>query len=1436
MQTLMMEPATGERWLRYVGDRLRFVLRRADGGSLPAGWRAWVRTTIGRGTLLRGEIIASRGGERPRRGLAWRDLPMRREGEEWVTELALTEVGFFHAKAYAVDERGWQVWPDGEDFGVTVHPDVYRSGNTIYCAFTRLFGSGREAVSLADRALEARLSRLEQQGFAVLPRSGTLRDVRRALPHVIDTLGCRILHLLPVNPTPTTYARFGRMGSPYAGLDLTAIDPALIEFDRRTTGVEQFGELTRAVHERGARLLLDLAINHTGWSSTLHERHPEWFLRNADGTFESPGAWGVTWEDLIDLDESQRALWDVMADAFLTWCRRGVDGFRCDAGYKVPPPVWEYIVARVREEFPDALFLLEGLGGAWELTEGLLTDGGMQWAYSELFQEYSGLQVSGYLDHALKQSARVGTLIHYSETHDNERLAKKGRGWALLRNRLCALTSVSGGFGFTCGVEWLAREKIRVHDRSGLAWGHVDNLLPELSRLNQLLTAHPAFLDGVQLTRLSAPGAPVYVLRRDAPLSADCVLVLVNTESDRRNSAVLPARDVAALQTRAGNIPLGAWVDLLMQPKPELRQDETGNWVFRLAPGACHCLAATVEPFGMPGDEYRRVRAQTAWAIQVLGTVLDPELLGQFDWARLGTWAAADPVGFVGSVGILDREQAAKDLMTALESAHRQVGYRPVVVWERADASRITLVPEGHWLVLQDQDRFRATLRHASGAVRHVESVSLDAGPVACFPPRSSPGDAALTVERYASDSPQKPARVRFVSAVPHGAVGGGGDPELVLLANGAGAMARLAVDLGSVTSKYDCLLGANLHPSVPVDRHVLAKRARVWANANGFLSPLDGDNVLSFAPGPPACWRFAAHAGGGQMLEVELRAMMVEGKNTSLLRFERPSLGVELDKLELRLTVRVDIEDRSFHAETKRNGGADHHFASHTRLLIGRTGFLFGPAADRQLRVFSDSGTYYAAPEWCERIPHPIEAGRGQEATGDAYSPGWFDLPLAAGGHAILTVTTESEDTGARWTTGEPLDLEATGAEARFERRLRQAIQAFVVRRGHGKTVIAGYPWFLDWGRDTLICGRGLLAAGMTTEVGEILATFGRFEDRGTLPNSIHGDDASNRDTSDAALWYGLLSEEYAQAQGDQALLDLAVTGGGRTVAEVLGSIARHHLAGTPNGIRMDTESALIWSPSHFTWMDTNHPACTPREGYPIEIQALWIRLLRQLERLGVAAEHAPWGELADRAEASLNRHFWIADRHWLADVLVAKAGTPASRAAVDDALRSNALLAVALGVVTGDPARSTVEAARRHLLVPGGVRSLAPLPLRLPLKIRGADGRLLSDPSRPYRGRYEGDEDTSRKPAYHNGTAWVWKLPVFCEAMTRAWNQTPEVKRAARAYLSSVEDCLNTGCAGHLPEVLDGDAPHAQRGCDAQAWSATEALRVWRWLREEQ
>jgi starch synthase (maltosyl-transferring) len=1423
-----MTPAPGERLLRFAGDRVRFCLRDTGGAALPEGWSAKLRTNLGRAEVIRREIIEAHTKGLALAGASWRDLPMRRSGGEWFIELPLAEAGYFKAKAYAIDPQGWQHWPDGPDSDIAVLPDICRTANTIYCAFPRMFGPNKTARSTQNESLETQLKELDRQGFTVIPPSGKLRDLISQLPHITRTLGCRVLHLLPVNPTPTTYARFGRFGSLYASLDLSAVDPALVEFDKRTSGVEQFCELAYATHLHGARLFLDIAINHTGWGAVLQENHPEWFVREHNGDFASPGAWGTTWEDLVELKHDNVALWDELAEIFLTWCRRGVDGFRCDAGYKIPVPAWQYVTARVHQEFPATIFLLEGLGGAWETTEALLTEGGMQSAYSELFQNYSGRDVAGYLDFSLRQSGRVGLLVHYSETHDNNRLAAKSPAWSLLRNRLSALASVSGGFGFTCGVEWLASEKINVHSARGMAWGSTDNLIPELATLNQLLAGHPCFFDGAKLTRLSLPDSPVYALYRVSAEGADSVLVLVNNDVDREQTLQLDAKVVGEISELK--------FELLGQPLPGISAGKN-QITFTLAAGACHCLAPTAKPVGLSGDAYRRARAQAAWGLAALNQVVPAENVDGFDWRRLAEQVDRSPTCFLAAAGMLEGKDVADKLTALLARCERAEIFSRVVVWNLMDCRRVTPVPPGHWLLIQDSAPFRATLemQTAKRDVRHVESIAVRDGHVACFPPMLVAGDAVITLERYAVVSQHVAGALRFLSAEPGEAKSESRNlksENLVLLTNGRGGMARICVDLGRVLSKYDCVLGANLNPAVPVDRHVFVKRIRAWVNADGFITALDAKNLAAFKPGPPAVWHFIANAGDGRTVEIELSAAMLEGRNTTTFRFSRPATGQAAGKqlpadADVRLTVRLDIEDRNFHGETKRNGGAEHHFATHTRTLADKIGFTFTPAPDRQFRATADAGGYHPQPEWCENIPHPVEQSRGQVGSGDAYSPGWFDLPLAEGAGVNLVLTAEPGDEVAV----DAMPAAAFPGEDDFAARLHRAVRAFVVRRDEGKTVIAGYPWFLDWGRDSLICARGLLAAGMVDEVRQLLLTFARFEERGTLPNAIHGGDASNRDTSDAPLWFGVACEEIAGALG-RAFYETKIGRGATTVADVLQSIAAHYAGGAPNGIRMDADSALIWNPAHFTWMDTNHPAGTPREGFPVEIQALWIRLLRQLERIGARTGQFNWNELADRAQASLEKYFWLKEQGWFADLLIARPGESAANAVVDDALRGNFLIGVSLGVLNGERARRAVEAARRYLVVPGALRTLAPLRQRVPLPIRNHAGQLLNNPLEPYWGRYEGDEDTRRKPAYHNGTAWTWQFPVFCEALACAWEFSPPAVAAARAYLGGMERLLNEGCIGQLPEILDGDAPHTQRGCDAQAWGATEALRVWKKL----
>jgi glycogen debranching enzyme len=257
-----------------------------------------------------------------------------------------------------------------------------------------------------------------------------------------------------------------------------------------------------------------------------------------------------------------------------------------------------------------------------------------------------------------------------------------------------------------------------------------------------------------------------------------------------------------------------------------------------------------------------------------------------------------------------------------------------------------------------------------------------------------------------------------------------------------------------------------------------------------------------------------------------------------------------------------------------------------------------------------------------------------------------------------------------------------------------------------------------------------------------------------------------------------------------------------------------------------MDPASGLVFSPSHYTWMDTNFPAGTPREGYPVEIQALWQAALTYLGRVDAASRRPEWQRLAARVKTAIVERFYRPERGFLSDCLHADPGMPAAAAAADDHLRPNQLFALTLGAVTDATIAEKVLVACQELLVPGAIRSLADRPVAAELPIVH-NGVRVNDPENPYAGTYGGDEDTRRKPAYHNGTAWTWVFPSFCEAWVDCFG--PGEGQTALAWLAGSLQLINTGCAGHVPEILDGDAPHHQRGCDAQAWGVSELLRVW-------
>ena len=1373
-----LQPAPGSQHLRFVGDTIRFELSLAQTTADPL--KVCLRTTLGQAReVLRSIIDPVESGSTPT-DEGWRDLEMSPDDGAWRIDVPLNQAGFFKATAYVRDASGFHHWVEGKNITISVHPAHTRFGNTIYCAFPRLFGATKTTNQPATATLDERLAKFEDGGWTIIPPSGTLRDLTAELPHIHGRLKCKWLHLLPINPAPTTPdARMGRYGSPYAALDLTAIDPALVEFDRETTGIDQFVELADETHRLGGYLMLDLVINHTGWGSVLQENHPEWFRRLDDGKFESPGAWGVIWEDLVEIDPGQVALWRQLKEAFLTWCRRGVDGFRCDAGYKVPLPVWRYITAKVRLKFPDTVFLLEGLGGGWDDTETRLTEGGMQWAYSELFQEFSGSQVAGYLDHALKQGSRIGLLVHYSETHDNNRLAEKGRDWSLLRNRLSALTSINGAYGFTCGVEWLAEQKIYVHGCAGLNWGADENIVAELAELNELLATHPCFRDGTKLTRLSPDESPVFALLRESK-NGDDLLILANLDCDKENELELALPPAWQQPTDLlGQAPPNTDNILSQRERARGRESASTTTRFRLVKGAVHCLQhSKPKPTEPP----------------------IPERLAQ-----------------------------------CVESGIHSDAYPSVIRWTVSNANRVTIVPAGHDLLIEHDSPFRVCLSDNESLYDSInrQSQFVNGSHFALLECLCLNETWNLELIAYGNKTCRISAAIEFLPVEPEAAsvffnfeLLDCRQLPMSLLTNGRGAMSRMSAWLGELQSKYDCVLAANLHLTLPVDRWVMAKRLRVWVDVNGFLSELDRTRMISFGAGERTWWRLEVPAGEGRSVRLKITAEMPRGQNAIQFRLEAEGIGQE-DKVEA--TVRLDIEDRSFHEETKLDAETEKHFREATRPLAEGVGFEFVPSSERRLVALATCGRFFAEEEWCRDIPHPVEASRGQVASGDAFSPGWFQLPIQFGQAAELLISINEPTEQTLGQADCPDEIGWDDDWDGFGQTLNSAMNAFVVQRGEGKSIIAGYPWFLDWGRDSLIAVRGLIAAGRLDDARAVVGLFASHEKDGTIPNAIFGDNDSNRETSDAPLWLALAIEELVDKSGE-AFYAQKVGEGSRTFLSVVKSIGESYSGGTPKGIRMDAESCLVFSPVHFTWMDTNHPAGTQRVGYPVEIQALWIRLLAHLAKLEPSGG---WSSRLAKAEQSFVDLFWCDERGWLADCLLAKQGQPAAEATTDANLRCNILIAVSLGVVSGSIARANVDAAIRHLLVPGAVRSLAPLPAQTPHEVRH-DGELLNDPANPYWGHYEGDEDARRKPAYHNGTAWTWFLPQFCEALVRAWPSDPGAVEAAKGYLGSVAGLMNEGCLGQVPEILDGDAPHRQRGCDAQAWGVSEALRVWHLLDE--
>jgi len=1408
MSNLFQTPAPNEHLIHFRGDTVTFTLKNDTGQN----GKAWLRSNIGHAHVRHTEIILHAEQGLPPLSRDWHDLPMEPTDDGFTITLPLLGVGRFEAKTYFIADGTDKIcWPDGGNSVLKVEPAETCASNTMYTAFVRQFGEAKYKGAVAPHE-ESAVHQLDQANYAVIPRSGKFRDLINELDFIVGTLRCKIIQLLPIHPTPTTYARMGRFGSPFAVMDLLDIDPALAEFDKQTTPLDQFQELVDEVHKRNARLYLDMPINHTGWASHLQINHPEWFHHNDDGSFMSPGAWGVLWEDLSKLDYSHHGLWQYMADVFLYWCRKGVDGFRCDAGYKVPFEAWQYIIAKVRMEYPDTLFILEGLGGYKHVTERLLADSGMNWAYSEIFQNYDQGQVDGYLPESIRVSKSKGNLIHFSETHDNARLAATSHAFARLRTAFCALTAHNGASGFANGVEWLAEEQINVHNAHSLNWGAETNQIDWLRRIHAIMETHPAFHAGARVQLITnGHHNSAAILRNDAS-GEHRLLILANLNSEMHGKIEWHG-DFATFKTD------------LLSSKPV---NHTGS-TYPLQPGEILCLTDTPEwnnrvfqtleaPFqGSEASETQRLHAKA------MELFCHFQSLEKFNLNR-----------FIENPKALCEELAD--------------GAPVVTTWQwPRDTRRTVLLPPNHFLLVQSDHGFIAELKNEAGeTLAHEKSLGHS---FALFLPLETPNEHRILTLKLTMFEPDgikhaespimqlsEEQNAKVITTCRAGEIHD--HDRYAVCTNHHGALSQVRIGWAELRSKYDGLLIANLNSVVPVDRHTMLPRVRAWVVCRDYSNELSlhCQKRFTVADDGTVIWNFAVPVGEGQLIPLKATLQLHPDTNAIQLSFLRENAGNDpehlADDLPIRLILRPDIEDRNNHQITKAHAGPEAHWPG--AIQTQKNGFVFAPAGDRKLNLKLKGGEFHAEPEWYYMIEHSVDKARGIDGSSDLFSPGYFKIDLLGNETAELLAGINTEKTIFAKSRKDAKIEENLNSELSafaplretpplgIEEAMETAMKQFIVKRDKFQTVIAGYPWFLDWGRDTLICLRGIIAAGLLEEAQNILLQFAKFEKGGTIPNMIRGNDDNNRETSDAPLWFFVACDELMKAQKNKTLLKADC--GGRILKEVLVSLATGLISGTNNGISFDWNSGLIFSPSHFTWMDTNYPAGTPRQGYPIEIQAMWHYALNMLSKIDQAPD---WKKFAKQVEQSIGELFVIEadDFTYLADCLAAEPGTSAHDAEVDDALRSNQLLAVTLGAVTDKTLCKNIIEACEQLLIPGAIRSLADRPVHRPAPVYN-DGHLLNDPNNPYWGNYTGDEDTRRKPAYHNGTAWTWPFPSYAEALVMVYGDS--ARTTALAILGSASDVLNHGCLRQSPEVIDGNTPHTQRGCGAQAWGVTELYRV--------
>ncbi|WP_133646544.1 amylo-alpha-1,6-glucosidase [Paraburkholderia flava] len=633
------------------------------------------------------------------------------------------------------------------------------------------------------------------------------------------------------------------------------------------------------------------------------------------------------------------------------------------------------------------------------------------------------------------------------------------------------------------------------------------------------------------------------------------------------------------------------------------------------------------------------------------------------------------------------------------------------------------------------------------------------------------------------------------------------------LEADGLGGFASGTVGIAR-TRRYHALLCVQ----TPAGRIVLANGVEAWLDADGQRVPLTMQryapdvvypdltgNFLGFDTEPWPTWRIRVDADTTVVAEI----FVAKSSGETVLRW---SIDASTDSTQntartLRLEVRPLLSGRDYHTLHHENPAFD--FTAHA----DGERIAWQPYGGLPAIVASTNGTYAHAPDWYRNFCYLRERERGLDCIEDLATPGVFSFDLAAGpATMILRAEPGGTQTNTQTETHETTqraDALATTEHTRrvaTASRMQRSADAYVIARGEGRTIVAGYPWFTDWGRDTFISMRGLLlATGRYQEAESILLEWVGTLSEGMLPNRFpDGGSAPEYNSVDASLWFAVAVHDYlATGSASDATRD--------RLQHTVDAILAGYTAGTRFGIAADDDGLLrAGVPGvQLTWMDAKVDdwVVTPRIGKPVEVQALWINALRI-----ASAWNPAWQAPAARATDAFLQRFVDPAGGGLFDVVDVDhvAGT------VDRALRPNQIFAVGglpFALLEGAVARAVVDQVHAHLLTPLGLRTLAP-----------------SDPA--YRGRYAGDR-RERDGAYHQGTVWPWLLGPFVEAWLRV-HGTSDVSRAEvrEGFLAPLIAHLDEAGLDHVSEVADGDAPHTPGGAPFQAWSLGELLRIERML----